>query len=138
METGLHTSYSLANSPCSGVCSTSMAPFDERCKGCGRTVEEIRDWETFPEFQKKLINVKNWLENYDIRQKIEVPVNMSNSDTLKDINGRMITTIALIEMIAQDMLLEFGKDEVIKDAYQALFESRKEILKAQQSLPHLK
>jgi len=138
METGLHTSYSLANSPCSGVCSTSMAPFDERCKGCGRTVEEIRDWETFPEFQKKLINVKNWLENYDIRQKIEVPVNMNNSDTLKDINGRMITTIALIEMIAQDMLLEFGKDEVIKDAYQALFESRKEILKAQQSLPHLK
>jgi len=115
-----------------------MAPFDERCKGCGRTVEEIRDWETFPEFQKKLINVKNWLENYDIRQKIEVPVNMNNSDTLKDINGRMITTIALIEMIAQDMLLEFGKDEVIKDAYQALFESRKEILKAQQSLPHLK
>ena len=138
MEPGLHTSYSLANSPCSGVCSTSMAPFDERCKGCGRTVEEIRDWETFPEFQKKLINVKNWLENYDIRQKIEVPVNMNNSDTLKDINGRMITTIALIEMIAQDMLLEFGKDEVIKDAYQALFESRKEILKAQQSLPHLK
>jgi predicted Fe-S protein YdhL (DUF1289 family) len=138
METGLHTSYSLANSPCSGVCSTSMAPFDERCKGCGRTIEEIRDWETFPDFQKKLINVKNWLENYDIRQKIEVPVNMSNPNTLKDINGRMITTIALIEMIAQDMLLEFGKDEVIKDAYQALFESRKEILKAQQSLPHSK
>ena len=138
METGLHTSYSLANSPCSGVCSTSMAPFDERCKGCGRTIEEIRDWETFPDFQKKLINVKNWLENYDIRQKIEVPVNMSNPNTLKDINGRMITTIDLIEMIAQDMLLEFGKDEVIKDAYQALFESRKEILKVQKSLPHSK
>jgi len=59
MKTGLHSSYSLANSPCNGICSTSMAPFDERCKGCGRTLEEIRDWAKYPSFQKKIINVKN-------------------------------------------------------------------------------
>ena len=42
MNTGLHMSISLANSPCNGRCSTSMAPFDERCQGCGRDIEEIR------------------------------------------------------------------------------------------------
>jgi predicted Fe-S protein YdhL (DUF1289 family) len=136
MQTGLHSSYSLANSPCNGICSTSMAPFDDRCKGCGRTVEEIRDWEKYPEFQKKIINVKNWLENYDIRQKIEVPVNMPENK-IKDINGRLITIISMIEMIGQDLLESYGKDESIKEAYQALVNSREEILKTKQTLPHL-
>tara|TARA_R100000935_G_C2712608_1_gene114710 strand:- start:62 stop:475 length:414 start_codon:yes stop_codon:yes gene_type:complete len=135
METGLHSSYSLANSPCNGICSTSMAPFDERCKGCGRSVAEIRDWEKYPAFQKKLINVKNWLENYDIRQKIENSNNMTDSRK-KDIQGRMITIISLIEMVGNDMIDEFGKDESIKDSYTSLVKSREEILKAQQSLPH--
>jgi len=135
METGLHSSYSLANSPCNGICSTSMAPFDERCKGCGRSVVEIRDWEKYPAFQKKLINVKNWLENYDIRQKIENSNNMTDSRK-KDIQGRMITIISLIEMVGNDMIDEFGKDESIKDSYTFLVKSREEILKAQQSLPH--
>tara|TARA_R100001377_G_C3110682_1_gene82460 strand:- start:63 stop:476 length:414 start_codon:yes stop_codon:yes gene_type:complete len=135
METGLHSSYSLANSPCNGICSTSMAPFDERCKGCGRSVVEIRDWEKYPAFQKKLINVKNWLENYDIRQKIENSNNMTDSRK-KDIQGRMITIISLIEMVGNDMIDEFGKDESIKDSYTSLVKSREEILKAQQSLPH--
>ena len=136
MQTGLHSSYSLANSPCNGICSTSMAPFDDRCKGCGRTVEEIRDWEKYPEFEKKIINVKNWLENYDIRQKIEVPVNMPENK-IKDINGRLITIISMIEMIGQDLLESYGKDESIKEAYQALVNSREEILKTKQTLPHL-
>ena len=35
-----------------------MAPFDEICKGCGRSVEEIRDWETYTDLDKKLINLK--------------------------------------------------------------------------------
>ena len=136
MQTGLHSSYSLANSPCNGICSTSMAPFDERGKGCGRTVEEIRDWEKYPDFEKKIINVKNWLENYDIRQKIEVPVNMPENK-IKDINGRLITIISMIEMIGQDLLESYGKDESIKEAYQALVNSREEILKTKQTLPHL-
>ena len=138
MNTGLHESKSLASCPCVGVCSTTIMPDDDRCQGCGRTVEEIRDWATYPYYQKKLINVKNWLEDYNVRQKIEVQINMSNSDKLVDIKGRMITIIALIEMIGQEMLKEFGKDDSIKDSYQALVESRKEVLKAQQSLPHLK
>jgi predicted Fe-S protein YdhL (DUF1289 family) len=135
MQTGLHSSYSLANSPCNGICSTSMAPFDDRCKGCGRTVEEIRDWEKYPEFEKKIINVKNWLENYDIRQKIEVPVNMPENK-IKDINGRLITIISMIEMIGQDLLESYGKDESIKEAYQSLVKSREEILKTKQTLPY--
>ena len=53
----LHESLSLAASPCVGVCSTSVMPDDDRCKGCGRTVEEIRDWLILPDFQKKLINI---------------------------------------------------------------------------------
>ena len=28
--------------PCIGVCSTSLG--DDVCRGCGRTLEEIRDW----------------------------------------------------------------------------------------------
>tara|TARA_R110002072_G_scaffold162614_1_gene314636 strand:+ start:215 stop:559 length:345 start_codon:yes stop_codon:yes gene_type:complete len=112
-----------------------MAPFDDRCKGCGRTVEEIRDWEKYPEFEKKIINVKNWLENYDIRQKIEVPVNMPENK-IKDINGRLITIISMIEMIGQDLLESYGKDESIKEAYQSLVKSREEILKTKQTLPH--
>lgn len=29
-------------SPCVGVCSTGLG--DDVCRGCGRTLEEIRDW----------------------------------------------------------------------------------------------
>ena len=68
MNTGLHSSLSLANSPCTGRCTTSMAPFDERCQGCGRNIEQIRDWESYSDYDKKIVNVKNWLEGYDIRQ----------------------------------------------------------------------
>ena len=53
MNTALHESVSLANSPCTGRCTTSMAPFDERCKGCGRDVDEIRDWESYSDYDKR-------------------------------------------------------------------------------------
>lgn len=134
MNTGLHTSLSLANSPCSGRCTTSMAPFDEICQGCGRSVEEIRDWESYPNFKKKIINVRNWLDGYDIRQKIK-EIKMSDDDPKKDIKGRMITVLSLIEMIGQDMLNHYGKDPEIKEAYQALFNSREKVLEAKDSLP---
>ncbi len=29
-------------SPCVGVCSTGLG--DDVCRGCGRTLEEIREW----------------------------------------------------------------------------------------------
>jgi predicted Fe-S protein YdhL (DUF1289 family) len=137
MNTGLHESISLANSPCNGVCSTSMAPFDDICQGCGRNVEQIRDWETFPEFQKKLINVTNWLKGYDIRQKND-KINVMSADSkqkIKDIQGRLITIQSLIEMVGKDMLDEFGQDPAIKESYQALFSSRESILKSKENFP---
>jgi len=139
MNTALHDSISLANSPCVGVCSTSMAPFDDRCKGCGRTVEDIRDWETLSEFNKKIINVKNWLDGYNIRQKRDRIKTMADhsDEKLKDIEGRLITIQSLIEMTGQDILDYFGKDPAIKDAYQSLVQSREEILKTKQTLPYL-
>ena len=137
MNTGLHESISLANSPCNGVCSTSMAPFDDICQGCGRNVEQIRDWETFPEFQKKLINVTNWLKGYDIRQKRD-KINVMSADSkqkIKDIQGRLITIQSLIEMVGKDMLDEFGQNPAIKESYQALFSSRESILKSKENFP---
>jgi predicted Fe-S protein YdhL (DUF1289 family) len=137
MNTGLHESISLANSPCNGVCSTSMAPFDDICQGCGRNVEQIRDWETLPEFQKKLINVTNWLKGYDIRQKND-KINVMSADSkqkIKDIQGRLITIQSLIEMVGKDMLDEFGQDPAIKESYQALFSSRESILKSKENFP---
>ena len=137
MNTGLHESISLANSPCNGVCSTSMAPFDDICQGCGRSVEEIRDWETFPDFKKKIINVTNWLKGYEIKQK-EDKINLMSIDSkqkIKDIQGRLITIQALIEMVGKDMMDEFGKDPLIKESYQALFSSRESILKSKENFP---
>jgi predicted Fe-S protein YdhL (DUF1289 family) len=99
MNTALHDCISLANSPCVGVCSTSMAPFDEQCKGCGRTVDQIRDWETYRDFDKKLINVQNWLEGFNIRQKRDRIKNMAehSDEKLQDIKGQLLTIQSLIE-----------------------------------------
>ena len=85
MNTGLHSSLSLANSPCSGRCTTSMAPFDERCQGCGRNIEQIRDWESYSDYDKKIVNVKNWLECYDIRQKIEAEMSSKDSKKIQNV-----------------------------------------------------
>jgi len=137
MNVGLHESISLANSPCVGVCSTSMAPFDEVCKGCGRTVEEIRDWEEYNEFDKKIINVKNWLQGYNIRQRRDKIKFMANhsEEKINDIKGRLTTIQALIEMVGKDMMDEFGKNPSIKESYQALFNSRESILKSKENFP---
>lgn len=135
MNTGLHSSLSLANSPCTGRCTTSMAPFDETCQGCGRNIDQIRDWETFSDFEKKAINVKNWLKGYNIRQKLEANIQMKDSEKINDIKGRLTTIQALIEMVGKDMMDEFGKDPSIKESYQALFNSRESILKSKENFP---
>lgn len=129
--TVLHSSNSMSNSPCVGKCSTSMAPFDEICKGCGRSVEEIRDWETYTDLDKKLINLKNVMRGYSIRQKIE-SYGDEMSEKKQDIQGRMTTVISLIEMIGKDMLDEYGKDPKIKESYQALYNSREAILESKE------
>jgi predicted Fe-S protein YdhL (DUF1289 family) len=129
--TVLHSSNSMSNSPCIGKCSTSMAPFDEICKGCGRSIEEIRDWETYTDLDKKLINLKNVMRGYSIRQKIE-SYGDEMSERKQDIQGRMTTVISLLEMIGKDMLDEYGKDPKIKESYQALFNSREAILESKE------
>ena len=129
--TVLHSSNSMSNSPCVGKCSTSMAPFDEICKGCGRSIEEIRDWETYTDLDKKLINLKNVMRGYSIRQKIE-SYGDEMSERKQDIQGRMTTVISLLEMIGKDMLDEYGKDPKIKESYQALYNSREAILESKE------
>jgi predicted Fe-S protein YdhL (DUF1289 family) len=44
---------SLSQNPCTGVCSTTYG-VDEQCAGCGRTLEEIRDWNSYSDIQKKI------------------------------------------------------------------------------------
>lgn len=46
----------LTDSPCIGVCSTSLG--DEVCMGCGRTFDEVRLWNTLPDHQKQAINLR--------------------------------------------------------------------------------
>ena len=58
---------SLADCPCVGVCSVTQWG-DERCKGCGRTATELKEWGTYSKLEKKLINLRNAGENYNIRQ----------------------------------------------------------------------
>jgi len=129
--TVLHSSNSMSNSPCVGKCSTSMAPFDEICKGCGRSLEEIRDWETYTDLDKKLINLKNVMRGYNIRQKKELCGDEMN-EKKQDIQGRMTTVISLLEMIGKDMIDEYGKDPKIKESYQALYNSREAILESKE------
>ena len=75
-EVGIFTSYSqtlgkctsIADSPCVGICSTSVIPDDDRCVGCGRTRTEVRDWLKFSKIERKIINLRNSEEKYPIRQ----------------------------------------------------------------------
>lgn len=43
------------STPCVGVC-TATALGDPICKGCGRTAEEVRDWNKYPPERKQAIN----------------------------------------------------------------------------------
>ena len=40
------------DTPCVAVCSTT---FDEVCRGCGRTVEEVAQWVFMDDAQKEII-----------------------------------------------------------------------------------
>lgn len=42
---------SPTGSPCVGRC-TATSLGDEICRGCGRTAEEVRDWNTYDSEQK--------------------------------------------------------------------------------------
>ena len=58
---------SLADCPCIGVCSVTQWG-DDRCRGCGRTATELKDWGKYSNIEKKLINLRNANEKYAIRQ----------------------------------------------------------------------
>jgi len=45
----------LTDTPCIGVCSAT-ALGDEICIGCGRTFNEVIEWNTYSDEQKILIN----------------------------------------------------------------------------------
>jgi len=40
-------------SPCQGVCVVGF--LDQRCHGCGRTIEQIQNWLSYSEQQRKTI-----------------------------------------------------------------------------------
>lgn len=43
------------DTPCRGICSTTNVG-DDVCKGCGRTAEEVIQWNTFSRERKIAIN----------------------------------------------------------------------------------
>jgi len=47
-------------SPCRGVCST--ATFDDWCRGCGRSKEQVLDWHKKDESGKPLISDEEKIE----------------------------------------------------------------------------
>jgi predicted Fe-S protein YdhL (DUF1289 family) len=58
----------LADSPCTGVCSTTQFGH-KRCKGCGRYDFEIVSsyWSELTELERKLINLRNAAQGFKIR-----------------------------------------------------------------------
>ena len=49
-----------SDTPCVGVCSTTNLG-DSVCIGCGRTANEVIQWNTYSDYKKTLINdrIKN-------------------------------------------------------------------------------
>ena len=77
-------SQSLDDTPCIGICSATQWG-DAICKGCGRTVTEIRDWNQLPPIYKKLVVLRAVDEGYTPRQ-----VYIYENDPDKDRNRRRI------------------------------------------------
>ena len=43
-------------SPCIGVCSTALG--DDICRGCGRSFEEVLNWHSYTDDQKREVNAR--------------------------------------------------------------------------------
>jgi len=50
----------LTDSPCVGICSTAIG--DEICIGCGRSFNEVNQWNTLSDKEKHAINRRLQLE----------------------------------------------------------------------------
>ena len=133
---GLPTS--LCGSPCIGRCSTTWG--DIRCKGCGRTEVEIRDWNTYSPVEKKLINLKN-SKNYNIRQKFNnsfdklVNINMQKEEKIKEIENKLFSVRCLIEMVGAEFRHTFANNEEAKESYEKVCESLESIKEAKKLSP---
>lgn len=58
----------LTDSPCVGVCSAT-ALGDAVCRGCHRTFDEVRLWNTFTDDQKREINLRLISEKIDHKRR---------------------------------------------------------------------
>jgi predicted Fe-S protein YdhL (DUF1289 family) len=47
----------LTDSPCVGICSSTNVG-DEICIGCGRSAQEVIDWNTYTDEQRIVINIR--------------------------------------------------------------------------------
>jgi len=57
---------SLSDSPCNGWCSATIFG-DVACKGCGRTQDEISQWNGMTEVEKKLVVIDLAKRDFAIR-----------------------------------------------------------------------
>lgn len=62
---------SLSDSPCNGWCSATIFG-DVVCKGCGRTQEEISEWNQMTEVEKKLVVIDLAKRDFAIRHTCHV------------------------------------------------------------------
>jgi predicted Fe-S protein YdhL (DUF1289 family) len=53
-----------AESPCIKVCQLDL---DDRCRGCGRTVDEIRRWRDMTPAERMAINARLGFVSHDAR-----------------------------------------------------------------------
>ena len=53
------------DTPCVAICSTT---FDEICRGCGRTVNEVAHWVAMTEQQKELVWQRILAQGYPRRR----------------------------------------------------------------------
>ncbi len=42
-------------SPCRGICSVVGGPYDRRCSGCLRTLEEIENWGGYSDEERQAV-----------------------------------------------------------------------------------
>jgi len=61
---------SLSTSPCISVCTTRSNPEGYLCKGCGRTRQEVEDWDSFTDLEKKMIVMNCWNSGFMPKQKL--------------------------------------------------------------------
>ena len=62
---------SLSDSPCNGWCSATIFG-DVVCKGCGRTQDEISEWNQMSDVEKKLVVIDLAKRDFAIRHSHQV------------------------------------------------------------------